>query len=312
MSGQQRSEFTFAPQGCSEPSMATTHHGRQQAHLMDLNQNQNQNQSQNQQLVALQTSSLSSTNSSASSTPASQAQSAFSPSLSVATSGSQSNQLSPNEALNLGINLEQYISKRNERERSRVRNVNDAFDNLKNSLPLDIEKLTKRMSKVEILRTAISYIRNLEDVLGYKEQQPTEQPQPHQQQQQQQQQVSDQFSQQPKAFESRGSIGYSNGSQQFNDELSSLLLAADEEATADQLAQQPSSQLVATTLPKTVSPDSSSSSYLDSHWQQYSCELPMNQQQRPHSNQLNRLYSRHQPDQEHMMQPFGEPMAHQH
>lgn len=69
------------------------------------------------------------------------------------------------------INLEQYISKRNERERSRVRNVNDAFDNLKNSLPLETEKLSKRMSKVEILRTAIGYIRNLEDVLGCKEQQ---------------------------------------------------------------------------------------------------------------------------------------------
>lgn len=78
--------------------------------------------------------------------------------------------LSPNDALNLGINLEQYISKRNERERSRVRNVNDAFDNLKNSLPLEAEKLTKRMSKVEILRTAISYIRNLEEILGYKQQ----------------------------------------------------------------------------------------------------------------------------------------------
>lgn len=91
---------------------------------------------------------------------------------SPASSGSSlpsSQSISPSDALNLGINLEQYISKRNERERSRVRNVNDAFDNLKNSLPLDLEKLTKRMSKVEILRTAISYIRNLEEVLGYKQ-----------------------------------------------------------------------------------------------------------------------------------------------
>lgn len=84
--------------------------------------------------------------------------------------------LSPNghyhhDSFALGINLEQYISKRNERERSRVRNVNDAFDNLKNSLPLDMEKLSKRMSKVEILRTAINYIKSLEEVLGCKEQQ---------------------------------------------------------------------------------------------------------------------------------------------
>lgn len=83
---------------------------------------------------------------------------------------SRQQHLSPNDALSVGINLEQYISKRNERERSRVRNVNDAFDNLKNSLPLEAEKLTKRMSKVEILRTAISYIRNLEGVLGYEQQ----------------------------------------------------------------------------------------------------------------------------------------------
>lgn len=79
--------------------------------------------------------------------------------------------ISASDSLSMSINLEQYISKRNERERSRVRNVNDAFDNLKNSLPLDVEKMSKRMSKVEILRTAIGYIRNLEQVLGYKHRQ---------------------------------------------------------------------------------------------------------------------------------------------
>lgn len=78
--------------------------------------------------------------------------------------------ISTSDSMSMSINLEQYISKRNERERSRVRNVNDAFDNLKNSLPLDVEKMSKRMSKVEILRTAIGYIRNLEQVLGYKPQ----------------------------------------------------------------------------------------------------------------------------------------------
>lgn len=87
----------------------------------------------------------------------------------------------------LGINLEQYISKRNERERSRVRNVNDAFDNLKNSLPLDISKLTKRMSKVEILRMAINYIRDLEGVLSCNGQQQQQQDNLQQSFQQQQQ-----------------------------------------------------------------------------------------------------------------------------
>lgn len=97
---------------------------------------------------------------------------------SPALSGSQlGGSMSANDALSLGINLEQYISKRNERERSRVRNVNDAFDNLKNSLPLELDKMSKRMSKVEILRTAIGYIRDLEGVLGSKQQH-------HQQQQQ--------------------------------------------------------------------------------------------------------------------------------
>lgn len=78
--------------------------------------------------------------------------------------------MTTSDALSFGINLEQYISKRNERERSRVRNVNDAFDHLKHALPLEADKLSKRVSKVEILRQAISYIRELEQVLGYRPQ----------------------------------------------------------------------------------------------------------------------------------------------
>lgn len=61
----------------------------------------------------------------------------------------------------------QYISKRNERERSRVRNVNDAFENLKSILPFGIDRLNKRMSKVEILRAAIDYIKSLENLLAH-------------------------------------------------------------------------------------------------------------------------------------------------
>lgn len=119
--------------------------------------------------------------------------------------------LSPNDASSLGINLEQYISKRNERERSRVRNVNDAFDNLKNSLPSETERPTKRMSKVEILRTAISYIRNLEEVLGYKQRRATDR-NDHQYQQQNQRQNQQQKQQQQRT--------------NAINELSSLLLAA--------------------------------------------------------------------------------------
>lgn len=70
-------------------------------------------------------------------------------------------------ANDFGINLMQYISKRNERERSRVRNVNDAFENLKSILPLELSQLGKRMSKVEILRSAIEYIKGLENILEH-------------------------------------------------------------------------------------------------------------------------------------------------
>lgn len=69
----------------------------------------------------------------------------------------------PNNGFNSNIKL--YISKRNERERSRVRNVNNAYDNLKLRLPVDPERLNKRMSKVEILRLAIEYIRNMRMIL---------------------------------------------------------------------------------------------------------------------------------------------------
>lgn len=94
---------------------------------------------------------------------------------------------------NFGINLEQYISKRNERERSRVRNVNDAFDNLKSTLPLEMEKLSKRMSKVEILRSAIDYIKSLEHLLDTEQQQTQQRQQPSQNQQQSVSQLSRNF-----------------------------------------------------------------------------------------------------------------------
>lgn len=56
-----------------------------------------------------------------------------------------------------------FIRKRNERERERVRCVNDGYIKLKEHLPL--ENKHKRISKVEILRRAIDYIRYLNEII---------------------------------------------------------------------------------------------------------------------------------------------------
>ncbi|BFZ09209.1 hypothetical protein BsWGS_12248 [Bradybaena similaris] len=57
-----------------------------------------------------------------------------------------------------------FIRRRNERERERVRCVNEGYDRLKEHLP--IEKKERRISKVETLRRAIEYIRELQSLLG--------------------------------------------------------------------------------------------------------------------------------------------------
>ncbi|RWS21955.1 uncharacterized protein B4U80_06768 [Leptotrombidium deliense] len=57
------------------------------------------------------------------------------------------------------------VRRRNERERTRVRNVNDGFERLRQHLPLIEECHDKRSSKVETLRLAIRYIRHLENLL---------------------------------------------------------------------------------------------------------------------------------------------------
>ncbi|KAK3605177.1 hypothetical protein CHS0354_012982 [Potamilus streckersoni] len=57
-----------------------------------------------------------------------------------------------------------FIRKRNERERERVRCVNEGYARLKQHLP--IEKKEKRISKVETLRYAIEYIRYLQVLLA--------------------------------------------------------------------------------------------------------------------------------------------------
>ena len=56
-----------------------------------------------------------------------------------------------------------FIRKRNERERIRVRHVNEGYARLRERLP--DEPTDKRMSKVETLRAAIKYIKHLENLL---------------------------------------------------------------------------------------------------------------------------------------------------
>ena len=56
-----------------------------------------------------------------------------------------------------------FIHKRNERERIRVRHVNEGYAKLRDHLPRKFNQ--KRLSKVETLRAAIRYIKHLEDVL---------------------------------------------------------------------------------------------------------------------------------------------------
>lgn len=56
-----------------------------------------------------------------------------------------------------------FLRKRNERERQRVRCVNEGYARLREHLPPEFED--KRLSKVETLRAAISYIKHLQNLL---------------------------------------------------------------------------------------------------------------------------------------------------
>ncbi|RVE56442.1 hypothetical protein OJAV_G00221160 [Oryzias javanicus] len=56
-----------------------------------------------------------------------------------------------------------FIQKRNERERHRVRCVNEGYARLREHLPREFED--KRLSKVETLRAAIDYIKRLQSLL---------------------------------------------------------------------------------------------------------------------------------------------------
>ncbi|XP_061922745.1 achaete-scute homolog 3 [Entelurus aequoreus] len=56
-----------------------------------------------------------------------------------------------------------FIRKRNERERHRVRCVNEGYVRLRQHLPQELED--RRLSKVETLRAAIDYIKHLQRLL---------------------------------------------------------------------------------------------------------------------------------------------------
>lgn len=55
------------------------------------------------------------------------------------------------------------VARRNERERNRVRMVNDGFSSLRQHIPYFPEK--KKLSKVETLRCAVSYIKHLQQMI---------------------------------------------------------------------------------------------------------------------------------------------------
>lgn len=67
------------------------------------------------------------------------------------------------------------IARRNERERNRVRLLNESFEELRVCIPADLYEITdeagksgkKKLSKVEVLRLAVEYIQRLEVLLDH-------------------------------------------------------------------------------------------------------------------------------------------------
>ncbi|XP_074605460.1 uncharacterized protein LOC141858573 [Brevipalpus obovatus] len=66
----------------------------------------------------------------------------------------------------IGLDNRTIVRRRNERERTRVRNVNEGFERLRQHLPSMRNQKEKRLSKVETLREAINYIRYLQNQLS--------------------------------------------------------------------------------------------------------------------------------------------------
>ena len=65
--------------------------------------------------------------------------------------------------LAFSIEPETAVAKRNERERNRVRLVNEGFSCLRQRIPFIPQK--KKLSKVETLRYAVAYIKHLQCVI---------------------------------------------------------------------------------------------------------------------------------------------------
>ena len=64
-----------------------------------------------------------------------------------------------------GTTMGKPTAKRNERERNRVRTVNSHFAKLREQIPTPLKGKVKKMSKVDILRAAMEYIKDLQGVL---------------------------------------------------------------------------------------------------------------------------------------------------
>jgi len=62
------------------------------------------------------------------------------------------------------MTMRNSIARRNARERRRIKHVNSAFDHLRKRVPTGVK--SKKISKVEILRSAIEYIRALENIIN--------------------------------------------------------------------------------------------------------------------------------------------------
>ena len=63
----------------------------------------------------------------------------------------------------------EYVEKRNKRERTRIRAVNEAFERLRERVPSCAQDPDLRISKMEILTHAIGYIEGLCVSLGYRD-----------------------------------------------------------------------------------------------------------------------------------------------
>lgn len=71
------------------------------------------------------------------------------------------------------VKKQQQRKAANMRERRRMKSINDAFDNLRNSIPSTLNA-DRRLSKVDTLRLAIRYIGHLSDLVQTTTELPTE------------------------------------------------------------------------------------------------------------------------------------------